>query len=90
MEELSSVVPVEPVPAFTRKREDGEPDSSSMYFAIFMYTYNLVLAFTRCSASTHKGEDGGKNFSFAVIPDIVYRESILVSFRMDTRLKPRV
>jgi hypothetical protein len=55
-----------------------------------MYTYNLVLAFTRCSASTHKGEDGGKNFSFAVIPDIVYRESILVSFRMDTRLKPRV
>jgi hypothetical protein len=35
MEELPSVVPVEAVPAFTRKREDGEPDSSSMYFAIF-------------------------------------------------------
>jgi len=26
----------------------------------------------------------------AVMPDIVYRESILISFRMDTRLKPRV
>jgi hypothetical protein len=35
MEEFPSVVPVEPVPAFTRKREDGEPDSSSMYFALF-------------------------------------------------------
>jgi hypothetical protein len=31
-----------------------------------------------------------KSISIAVIPDILYRESILVSFRMDTRHKLRV
>jgi len=34
------------------------------------------------------GED--ENFSFAVIPDIFYRESLFGSFQMDIRLKLRV
>ena len=45
-------------------------------FSILVIPVKLVLAFTRCSASTCKREGGEREFIFLVIPDIVYRESI--------------
>jgi hypothetical protein len=40
----------------------------------------LVLAFTRCSASTHKHERWERESIISVIPDIFNRESILAFF----------